>query len=81
MNSMCKLLHSRWTVVLWVEWSVLLLTLYGMYCTAGGQCYCSLNAVCYSEHYVEFWRHETSTTIKLYVISSLIFVLFYVTRA
>jgi len=23
------------------------------YCTAGGQWYCSLNGVCYSEHYVE----------------------------
>ena len=52
-NSMWKLLHSRWTVVLWVEWSVLQWTLCGSYCTAGGQCYCRLNGVCYSENYLE----------------------------
>jgi len=42
-----------WTVQLQVEWSVLHLTLCGIYCTAGGQWYFSLNVVCYSEHYVE----------------------------
>ena len=52
-NIMWKILHSRWTVVLQVEWSVLLWTLCGRYCTAGGQWYCRLNGVCYSEHYVE----------------------------
>jgi len=50
---MWKVLHSRWTAVLWVEWSVLQWTLYGRYCTACGQWYCGLNGVCYSEHYVE----------------------------
>jgi len=50
---MWKVLHSRWTVVLWVEWSVLKWSVCGSYCTAGGQWYCGLNAVCYSEQYVE----------------------------
>jgi len=52
-NIMWKVLHSRWTVVLQVEWSVLQWTLCGKYCTDGGQWYCGLNGVCYSEHYVE----------------------------
>jgi len=52
-NSMWKVLHSRWTVVLWVECSVLEWTVCGRYCTAGGQWYCGLNGVCYSEQYVE----------------------------
>ena len=50
---MWKVLHSRWTVVLQLEWSVLQLTLCERYFTARGQYYCSLNGVCYSEHYVE----------------------------
>ena len=33
---MWKVLHNKWTVVIWVEWSVLDLTVCGMYCTAGG---------------------------------------------
>jgi len=48
-----KVLQSMWTVVLWVEWSVLQRTVCGRYCTAGGQWYCVLNGVCYSEQYVE----------------------------
>ena len=52
-NIMRKVLLSRWSVVLWVECSVLQLTLCGRYCTAGGQLYCGLNGVCYSEQYVE----------------------------
>ena len=48
-----KILQSRWTVVLHLEWSVLQWTLSGRYFSAGGQWYCSLNGVCYSEHYVE----------------------------
>jgi len=52
-NIMWKILHSRWTVVLQLEWSVLQWTLCGRYCTAGGQWYCSLNVVCYSEQNVE----------------------------
>jgi len=41
-NIMWKVLHSRWTVVLQVEWSALQQTLCGRYCTAVGQWYCSL---------------------------------------
>ena len=58
-NIMWKILHSRWTVVLQLEWRVLQWTLCGRYFSAGGQCYCSLNWVCYSEHYVE----DTSTQV------------------
>ena len=28
-------------------------TFIGRYCTVGGQWYCRLNEVCYSEHYVD----------------------------
>ena len=52
MNIMWKVLHSKWTVVLWLEWCVLRGTLCGRYCTAGGQRYCGLNGVCCSEQYV-----------------------------
>jgi len=52
-NSMWKVLLSRWSVGLWVECSVLQLTVCGRYCTAGGMWDCGLNIVCYSEHYVE----------------------------
>ena len=52
-NSMWMLVHSRWTVILWVECSALQWTVCGRYCRAGGQWYCGLNGVRYSEHYVE----------------------------
>ena len=52
-NSMWKVLHSRCTVELWLECRLLQWTLRGRYCTAGGQWYCGLNGLCYSEHYVE----------------------------
>ena len=52
-NIMWKVLHSMWTVVLQHEWSVLQWTLCGRYCTAGGQWYCSMKGVCYSEQYVK----------------------------
>jgi len=42
MNIMWKVLHSKWTVALKLEWIVLLWTLCGRYCTAGGQLYCGL---------------------------------------
>jgi len=51
-NIICKVLHCKWTVVLRLEWCVLHWTLSGRYFTAGGQCYCGLNEVCYSEHYL-----------------------------
>ena len=53
MNSMWKVLHSKWKVVLWVDWSVLEWTLCGRYCKAGGQRYCASIVLCYSEQYVE----------------------------
>jgi len=62
-NIMCKVLHSMWTVVLWLEWSVLLWTLCGSYCTACGQWYCSLNGLCYSEHYVEGTAQQVESCI------------------
>ena len=52
-NIMWKIQHSRWSVVLQLQWSMLQWTLCGWYSTAGGRWYCSLNGVCYSEHYVE----------------------------
>ena len=53
MNIMWKILHSRCTVVLHLEWGVLQRTLCGRYFTAGGQRYYSLNGAHYSENYVE----------------------------
>ena len=62
-NSMWKVLRSRWTVVLCVEWNVLLWTVCGRYCTAGGQLYCVLNGVCYSEQYVEGTAQQVDSGI------------------
>jgi len=62
-NIMRKVLHSMWTVLLQVGWSVLQLTLCGRYCTAGGQWYCRLNGVCYSEHYVEGTAQHVDSVI------------------
>ena len=60
---MWKVLHSKWAVVLRVEWSVLQCTIGGRYCTAGGQWCCGLNAVCYSEHYVEATAQQVESGI------------------
>jgi len=62
-NSMWKVLHSTWTVVLWVEYIVLQWTLCGRYCTAGALCYCGLNVVCYSEHYAEGTAQQVDCVI------------------
>jgi len=62
-----KILHSRCTVVLQLEWSVLQWTLYGRYCTAGGQWYCSLNGVCYSEHYMEDSAQQVDSGIAAWM--------------
>jgi len=48
-----KLLHSTWKFLFQIEWWVLQWTLNGSSCTAGGQWYCRLNGVCYSEHNVK----------------------------
>ena len=60
---MWKVLHSKWAVVLWDEWSVLQCTIGGRYCTAGGQWCCGLNVVCYSEHYVEGTAQQVESGI------------------
>ena len=64
MNSMWRVLHSRWKVVLCVEWSVLQRTVCGRYCTAGGQWYCELNVVCFSEQYVEGTAQQVDSGIE-----------------
>ena len=60
---MWKLLHCRWTVLLWFEFSVLQWTEFGGYCNVVGQCYCGLNGVFYSEHYVESTAHQVDSAI------------------
>jgi len=62
-NIMWKVLHSRWTVVLCIECSVLQWTVCGRYCTEGGQWYCGLNVLCYSEHYVEGTAQQVDSGI------------------
>jgi len=62
-NSMWKVLHSGWTELLWVEWSALQWTVCGSYFTAGGQLYCGLNIVCYSEHYVEVTAQQVTVAL------------------
>ena len=52
-----------WTVLLWVEWSILQRTLCLSYCTAGEQWYCGLNVVCYSERYVEGTAQQVDSGI------------------
>ena len=48
-------------------YSVLQWTLYGRYFTAGGQWYCSLNGVCYSEHYVEDTSQQVDSGIAAWM--------------
>ena len=62
-NSMLKVLHSGWTVVLWVEWIALEWTVGGKYCTTGGEFYCGLNGVRYSELYVEDTAQQVDSVI------------------
>jgi len=38
-------------------------TFIGRYCTGGGLCYCGLNAVCYSEQYVEGTAQQVDSGI------------------
>ena len=67
-NSILKLLHSKWTVVFWFECSVLQWTLCGRYCTAGGQLYCELKGVCSSEHYVEVTAQQVDSSIVCWML-------------
>ena len=66
-NIIWKILHSRWTVVLQLEWSALQWTLSGRYFTADGQWYCSLNEVCYSEHYLEDTSQQVDSGIAAWM--------------
>jgi hypothetical protein len=60
-----KILCSSWRVILQLEYSVLQLTLSGRYFAAGGQWYCGLNGVCYSEHYVEDTSQQVDSGIAV----------------
>jgi len=62
-NIIFKILHSRWTVVLQLEWIVLQCTLHRRYFTTGGQWYCSLNGLCYSAHYMEDTSQQVDSGI------------------
>ena len=50
---MCKIQHSRWTVVLQVQCIMLHWTVCGIYSTAVRQWFCRFNLVCYSKYYLE----------------------------
>ena len=56
-------LYRMWKLVFQLEWIVLQWTLYGRYFTANGQFYCSLNEVCYSEHYMESTLQHVDSVI------------------
>ena len=64
---MWKILHGRWTVLLKLECSALQWTLCGRYFTASGQWYCSLNEVCYREHYVENTSQHVDSFIEAWM--------------
>jgi len=64
---MCEVPHSRWTVVLCVEYSVLQWTLCGRYCTTCRQWYCELNGVCYSQHFVEVISQQVDSRIAAWM--------------
>ena len=66
-NNMWRVLHSRWTVVLQLDWTALQWTLYLRYFTAGGQWYCSLNGVCYSEQYMEDTSQQVDSGIAVWM--------------
>ena len=42
-------------------------TFFGRYFTASGQWYCSLNGVCYSEHYVEDTSQQVDSGIAAWM--------------
>jgi len=60
---MWKKLHIWRRVEFCVEWGVLQWTVCGRYFTAGGQLYCDLNVVCYSEQYVEGTSQQVDSGI------------------
>ena len=62
-----KILHSRWTVVIRLQWNALYWTLSGSYFTAGGQWYCSLNGVRYSERYLDHTSEQVDSVIAFWM--------------
>ena len=66
-NIIWKIIHSRRTVVLQLEWSALQWIIYGRYFIAGGQWYCSLNGVRYSEHYMEDNSQQVESGIFFWI--------------
>ena len=62
-NIIWKIIRSKCTVVLQLECIVLQWTLSGRYFTASGPWYCSLNVVCYSEHYLEDTSQQVDSGI------------------
>ena len=62
-----KILHSRWRVLLELEWSALQWILYGRYFTAGWHRYCSLNEVRYTENYVEDTSQQMDSSIAAWM--------------
>ena len=66
-NIIWKIIHNSWAVILQLELIVLQWTLYGRYCTGGGQWYCSLNWLCYSEHYMEDTAQEVDSGISAWM--------------
>jgi len=62
---MWKILHSRWTVLLQVEWNGLQLTLCRIYGTADGQFYGKFFVVACSEIYVENTAQKLDTILAV----------------
>jgi len=64
-NIIWKVLLSRWTVLLQLEWNMFLWTLYGRYMKVGEQWYCSLNGLCYFERNMEGIAHRGTLVLHL----------------
>jgi len=61
------ILHSWCCVILQLQRSMLEWNLFGSYCTAGGQCYFSLNGDCYSERYMEGTTQQDDSIIAAWM--------------
>jgi len=62
-----KVLHSRWPLVLQLEYSRLQRKVSGSYFTEDGQWYCSLNEVHYSELCVKDTSQQLETSISVLI--------------
>jgi len=65
---MSEIMLNRWIDVFQLEWNVLQLKLCGRNCTAAVQWYCSLNRVCYSEHYVKGTAQQVDSSIEFWMV-------------